>query len=219
MLLLKMPVEANQRPEGTPLKRVGPLEVLPLPQQTAPTTPQRLLNCHCRNSWRFGAATPSGRENRSLRTTHHDVQDMRKASDLWCKYSKLRHEQRPEVPELMQTLPWAVSSTWSALHSLGLVPWLFLAPQSWWPRRSRPVPSSLRVWGPSRCDLSVARRLPWRLERDARGLTFDVLSGCVGWDWVGWRGTCLKVTPVRHDLGRLTCLIRPSAQDHSAPAR
>ena len=23
--------------------------------------------------------------------------------------------------------------------------------------------------------------LPWELERDARGLTFDVLSGCVGW--------------------------------------
>ena len=56
--------------------------------------------------------------------------------------------------------------------------------------------------------------LPWELERDARGLTLHALSGCVG-----WRDTCLKVTPVRHDLGRSTCLIRPSAQDHSALAR
>ena len=61
LLLLKMPVEETKRPAATPLKRVEPFEVLPLPQQTA---------------WRFGAATPSGRENRSLRTTHHDVQNL-----------------------------------------------------------------------------------------------------------------------------------------------
>ena len=76
MLLLKMPVEEKKRPAATPLKRVGPFEVLPLPQQTAAKTPQRLLKCCCRNSWRFGAATPSGRENRSLRTTHHDAQNL-----------------------------------------------------------------------------------------------------------------------------------------------
>ena len=74
-LLLKMPVEETERP-ATPLKRVGPFEVLPLPQQTAVKTPQRLLKCCCRNSWRFGAATPSGRENRSHKTTHHDVQNL-----------------------------------------------------------------------------------------------------------------------------------------------
>ena len=35
MLLMKMPVEETKRPAATPLKRVGPFEVLPLPQQTA----------------------------------------------------------------------------------------------------------------------------------------------------------------------------------------
>ena len=40
------------------------------------------------------------------------------------------------------------------------------------------MPSSLRVWGPSQLpDVPP----PWELERDARGLTFDVLSRCVGW--------------------------------------
>ena len=38
---------------------------------------------------------------------------------------KLRHEQRSEVPELMPTLPWAVSSTWSALQFSGWCPGSF----------------------------------------------------------------------------------------------
>ena len=50
MLLMKMPVEETKRPAATPLKRVGPFEVLPLPQQTTAKTPQRLLKCCCRNS-------------------------------------------------------------------------------------------------------------------------------------------------------------------------
>ena len=38
-------------------------------------TSSPILPCCCRNSWRFGTETPSGREKRSPRTIHHDVQD------------------------------------------------------------------------------------------------------------------------------------------------
>ena len=38
MLLLKMPVEDTKSLAATPLKRVAPFEVLPLPQQTAAKT-------------------------------------------------------------------------------------------------------------------------------------------------------------------------------------
>ena len=38
---------------------------------------------------------------------------------------KLLHEQRSEVPELVQTLPWAVFSTLSALQFLGSCPGCF----------------------------------------------------------------------------------------------
>ena len=100
MLLLKMPVEEPKRPAATPLKRVGPFEVLPLPQQTAAKTPQRLLTCRCRNSKRCGAATPSGRENRSLRTTHHDLQDLRKAPELRCKYRSYGTNNDPKSQNL-----------------------------------------------------------------------------------------------------------------------
>ena len=50
VLLLKMAVEETKSPAATPLKRVGSFEVLPLPQQTATKTPQRLLKCCCRNN-------------------------------------------------------------------------------------------------------------------------------------------------------------------------
>ena len=59
---------------------------------------------------------------------------------------------------------------------------------------------------------------PWELERDARGLTFDVLTGCVGWTELVEGDTCLEVTTVPLDPRRLICLMRPSARDHSAPA-
>ena len=57
MLILKMPVEETKRLAATLLKRVGPFEVLPLPQQIL----QRR-----RNVFPNAAAA-------SLRTTHHDV--------------------------------------------------------------------------------------------------------------------------------------------------
>ena len=54
---------------------------------------------------------------------------------------------------------------------------------------------------------------PWELERDARGLTFDVLSGCVGLTEL------VEGIPVLKSHQRLTCLTRPSARDLSALAR
>ena len=60
---------------------------------------------------------------------------------------------------------------------------------------------------------------PWELERDARGLTFDFLTSCVVWTELVEGIPVSKLPAVRLDLRRLTCLIRPSARDHSALAR
>ena len=59
---------------------------------------------------------------------------------------------------------------------------------------------------------------PWELERDARGLHVDVLSGCVGLTELV-EGIHVLNSPVRLDLRRLICLTPTSARDHSTPAR
>ena len=74
-------------------------------------------------------------------------------------------------------------------------------------------------WCRSRCVVSVARRPSTaELERDVLGLSFDKLSGCVGLTELV-EGYLSKELTMRPNLRRLTCLIRPSARDHSAPAR
>ena len=83
MLLLKMPVDEAKRPAATPLKRVGPFEVLPLPQQTAAKTPQRLVKCCCRNSLRFPAATHSGREPKSQNNPSRSTEPRPSGSLFW----------------------------------------------------------------------------------------------------------------------------------------
>ena len=63
MLLLKMPVEETKRPAATPLKRVEPFEVLPLPQRTAAKTPNA------------AAATASGLAPRRLLVKRNEVSE------------------------------------------------------------------------------------------------------------------------------------------------
>ena len=82
------------------------------------------------------------------------------------------------------------------------------------------MPSSPRVGAPFCVSCQFARRPSTaELERDARGLTFDTLIGWVGLTELVEGIPALKSHQCAHDLGRSTCLIRPSAQDHSTPAR
>ena len=64
VLILKMPVDETKRPTATMLKRVGPFEVLPMPQQTAAKTQQRQT-----------AATASGSAARRLLAERTEVSE------------------------------------------------------------------------------------------------------------------------------------------------
>ena len=111
-----------------------------LPQQLALRTPQRripndpksqnigvtVMMHRTVNDPSRSAGPDPGRANRSPErsiTTHRT----RRSTRVMMQIPKLRHEQRSEVPELLQTLPWAVSSTWSALQFSGWCPGCFFA--------------------------------------------------------------------------------------------
>ena len=104
MRFLKMPVEEPKRAAVTPLKRGGPYEVLPLPQdgcKDAATSSQLPLPQQLA-VWRrdaFWQREPKSQNNPSLRTGPEE------SIRVMMQVPKLRHEQRPEVPELTQTLP------------------------------------------------------------------------------------------------------------------
>ena len=79
----------------------------PLPQQTAAGTPQR--PCPTRVA---AAATASGLAPRRLLAERTEVPEQsittyrtRRCIRVIMQVPKLRHEQRPEVPELKETLP------------------------------------------------------------------------------------------------------------------